>query len=660
MLRVTEQGSLMWNPAPERAAATAMAQFRIWVAEQLNDPKLTPEAVHTWSTRKPGEFWQSIWRFCNVIGDPGDPDRAFVPGKTMREARILPDAQLSLAENLLRRSGSGRAVVFAREDGVRRTLSWDELRTQVAALSATLRDNGVREGDRVAAWMPNSPETAIAMLAANALGAVFTSTSPDFGVAGVLDRFGQVEPTVLIAADGYVYGGKRHDRLNRLAEVVAGLSTVRATLVVGELTDRPDVSGIRNAQLWADELSAHEDAKLAFNRLPFDAPGFVLYSSGTTGKPKCIVHRAGSVLLKHLVEHRLHSDIRPDDRVFYFTTCGWMMWNWLISALAQEATLVLFDGSPLFPESSALFDLADELDLTFFGTSAKFLDAVRKAGVVPRKTHQLTSLRTIASTGSPLSAEGFAYVYESVKPDVHLASISGGTDIVGCFVMGDPTRPVYAGEIQGPALGMAVDVWDDAGKSLHDRPGERGELVCTAPFPSMPLGFWGDADGSRYQAAYFETFPGVWAHGDFASWTEHDGLIIHGRSDATLNAGGVRIGTAEIYRQVEQLDEVAESLAIGQPWNDDTRIVLFVRMTPGNQLEDAIRNRIKRLLRENCSPRHVPARIIEVDDLPRTRSGKLAELAVADVVAGREVRNREALANPEVLDSFRNLPELGQ
>jgi acetoacetyl-CoA synthetase len=657
MLFVTEQGSLLWTPSRERVQGTAMAQFRSWVSEQLGRPDLTAEALHAWSTAEPGRFWQFVWQFCNVVGDPGDPSRAFVPGNTMHESRILPDARLNLAENLLRRSGSTRAMVFAREDGVRRVLSWDEVRTQVAAVAASLRDAGVGEGDRVAAWMPNSPETAIAMLATNSIGAVFTSTSPDFGVAGVLDRFGQVEPTVLIAADGYVYGGKRHDRLARLAEVVAGLPTVRATVVVGELVDRPDISGIKDARLWSDEVSAHRGAELSFARLPFDAPGFVLYSSGTTGKPKCIVHRSGGVLLKHLVEHRLHSDIRPDDRVFYFTTCGWMMWNWLISALAQDATLVLYDGSPLFPGPEVLFDLTDELDLTFFGTSAKFLDAVHKAGVVPAKTHHLTSLRTIASTGSPLSAEGFGYVYESVKPDVHLASISGGTDIVGCFVMGDPTRPVYAGEIQGPALGMAVDVWDDSGKSLHDRPGERGELVCTAPFPSMPLGFWGDADGSRYQAAYFEKFPGIWAHGDFASWTEHDGLIIHGRSDATLNAGGVRIGTAEIYRQVERLDEVAESLAIGQPWDDDTRIVLFVRMTPGHKLDDAIRDRIKRLLRENCSPRHVPARIIEVGDLPRTRSGKLAELAVADVVAGREVRNREALANPEVLDTFRDLPE---
>ncbi len=463
---------------------------------------------------------------------------------------------------------------------------------------------------------------------------------------------------MLVAADGYVYGGKRHLRIDRLPEVVAGLPSVKTTLVVGELEERPDLSAVPGARGWREVLDEHAGAPLEFVRLPVDAPGFVLYSSGTTGKPKCIVHRAGGVLLKHVVEHRLHSDVRAGDRVFYFTTCGWMMWNWLVSALSQQATVVLFDGSPFAPAPTAMFDLADELDLTFFGTSAKYLDAAHKAGVRPRETHRLTSLRTVASTGSPLSAEGFAYVYDDIKPDVHLASISGGTDIVGCFVLGDPTRPVHAGEIQGPALGMAVDVFDEEGRSLAGAPGERGELVCTRPFPSMPAAFWGDEDGTRYKAAYFERFPGIWAHGDFASWSEHGGMVIHGRSDATLNAGGVRIGTAELYRQVEQLDEIAESLAIGQPWDDDTRIVLFVRMASGQVLDDALRDRIRRLLRDNLSPRHVPARIVEVSDLPRTRSGKLVELAVADVVSGRDVRNREALANPEALDQFHDMPEL--
>jgi len=671
---VTEQGSLVWAPSPERAAATAMAHFRGWLSGHLGDrdgeggPGLTAADLHAYSLSRPGEFWRRVWEYCEVIGDSGDTaDRAtatteptFGPGSSLRSAGILPQAQVSLAENLLRASGPSAAVEFAREDGVRRTLSWDDLRAEVASAAAALQALGVGVGDRVAAWMPNTPETLVAMLATNAIGAVFTSTSPDFGVAGVLDRFGQVEPTVLVAADGYVYGGRRHDCLARLAEITDGLPTLRATLVVGELTERPDTAGIAGARLWSDAVGAHRNAVLSFLRLPIDAPGFVLYSSGTTGKPKCIVHRAGGVLLKHLVEQRLHSDIRAGDRVFYFTTCGWMMWNWLVSALAHEATVVLYDGSPFAPEPTAMFDLADELDLTFFGTSAKFLDAAHKAGLRPSESHKLASLRTIASTGSPLSAEGYAYVYEAVKPDVHLASISGGTDIVGCFVLGDPTLPVHAGEIQAPALGMAVDVWDESGRSLRAEPGVRGELVCTGPFPSMPVSFWGDPTGERYAAAYFAKYPGVWAHGDFASWTEHGGVVIHGRSDATLNAGGVRIGTAEIYRQVEQLDEVAESLAIGQPWEDDTRIVLFVRMAPGHALDDGLRDRIKRLLRENCSPRHVPARIVEVADLPKTRSGKLVELAVADVVAGREVRNREALANPAALDLFRDHPALAR
>jgi acetoacetyl-CoA synthetase len=518
-----------------------------------------------------------------------------------------------------------------------------------------LRASGVGPGDRVAAWMPNLPETVVMMLAATAIGAVFSSTSADFGVAGVVDRFGQIAPSVLVASDGYLYGGQRFECLARLAEIRAALPSVRETVVVGNLADEPDLSGIDGARSFADYTGEHGDAELTFERLPFDHPSFVLYSSGTTGVPKCIVHRAGGILLMHVKEQQLHCDVRPSDRIFYFTTCGWMMWNWLTSALASKAGIVLFDGSPAFPGPGALFDVADRYDVTLFGVSAKFLDGARKAGVTPRTTHRLTSLRTITSTGSPLAPEGFDYVYDHVKVDVHLASISGGTDLCGCFVGGDPTRPVWSGEIQGPMLGMAVDVYDDEGRPL---PAGTGELVCTRPFPSQPLGFWGDADGSRYRAAYYERFPGVWAHGDFASWTPHGGIVIHGRSDATLNAAGVRIGTAEIYRQVEQLDEVAEAIAVGQAWDGDTRIVLFVRMAPGHELTDELQTTIRQRLRTNCSPRHVPARIVAVADIPRTRSGKITELAVADVVNGREVRNVEALANPEALALYENVPEL--
>ncbi|MEI8081116.1 MAG: acetoacetate--CoA ligase, partial [Actinomycetes bacterium] len=533
----------------------------------------------------------------------------------------------------------------------------------------------VGAGDRVAAWMPNVPETMIAMLATASLGATFTSTSPDFGVAGVLDRFGQVEPTVLVAADGYVYANRRHSRLDRLAQIVDGLPTLRAVLVHGELDDEPDLtwsaSGASDPAVlrWTQALAlgrrvaerdaeADSDPGVHEQLFAFDQPLYVLYSSGTTGIPKAIIHRAGGVLLKHLVEHQLHCDIRAGDRVFYFTTCGWMMWNWLATVLASGATAVLYDGSPFHPTRDVMWDLVEQESVTLFGTSAKYLDASAKAGAVPIDSHDLTALRTICSTGSPLAREGFEFVYSKVKADLHLASISGGTDLVGCFVIGDPTRPVFAGEIQGPALGMAVDIWDEDGSSLRDVPDQRGELVCTEAFPSMPLGFWNDPDGSKLAGAYYERFPGVWAHGDFASWTSRGGVVIHGRSDATLNSAGVRIGTAEIYRVVEKLPQVVEALAIGQQWDNDTRIVLFIRLAPGCDLDEALIKTIALQLRENCSPRHVPAKVVAVADLPRTRSGKLAELAVADVVHGREVRNKGALANPESLELFVDLPEL--
>ncbi len=504
------------------------------------------------------------------------------------------------------------------------------------------------------------PETVVAFLGSAMIGAVFSSASPDFGVPGVLDRFGQIAPKVLVAADGYRYNGKEHSRLAALPEVLDGLPSRPEVFVVPVLgTELPAGTGLRP---WSDTQGDPEERpgreRPGFERFPFDHPLVVLYSSGTTGIPKAIVHRAGGVLLKHLVEHQLHCDIRAGDRVFYFTTCGWMMWNWQVSALASGATLVMYDGSPTHPRSGSLFDLAEAERVTFFGTSAKYLDAIHKAGVVPRRDHDLGALRTVASTGSPLSPEGFGYVYEAISPDVHLASISGGTDIVGCFVLGDPTLPVHAGEIQGPALGLDVDVVDETGATLRGRPGVRGELVCRNRFPTMPLGFWGDPTGERFEKAYFQSIPGMWTHGDYASTTSNGGFVIHGRSDATLNAGGVRIGTAEIYRQVEALPEVAESLAIGQEWDGDTRIVLFVVPAPGQELTEELAATIRRVLRERCSPRHVPARIVSVPDLPRTRSGKLAELAVRDVVHGRPVANANALANPESLEHFRDRAEL--
>ena len=633
----------LWTPSPERVAGARLTAFGATVGIEGY------EALHRWSVDDPAAFWAAAWDFCGVVGERGE--RVVEVGASLPDTRFFPDARLNVAESFLATTGPGAALVEAGEDGRRRTVSWDELRQQVAALAAALRDTGVGPGDRVAAWLPNIPETIVTMLATAAVGATFSSTSPDFGTAGVLDRFGQIEPTVLVAADGYVYGGKVNDCLPRLAEITAGLPSLRRTIVVPYL----DAAVPPGAEAWPDVLAAHAGADLAVDRHPFDHPWYVLYSSGTTGKPKAIVHRAGGVLLKHLVEHQLHCDVGAGDRVFYFTTAGWMMWNWLASGLASGATLVLYDGSPSHPPS-VLFDLADEQGVTLFGTSAKFIDALDRTGLDPRSTNDLVSVRTITSTGSPLVPEGFDYVYEHVKADVHLASISGGTDLCGCLVAGDPTGPVHRGEIQRPGLGMAIDVVDEEGTSLP--PGEKGELVCRNAFPSMPLGFWGDDDGSRYRAAYFERIPGAWHQGDFAQWTEHGGLVIVGRSDATLNPGGVRIGTAEIYRQVEQVPEVAEAIAVGQDHQGDTRIVLFVVLQEGAELDDELRDRIRRRIRENTTPRHVPARVVAVPEIPRTRSGKITELAVRAVVHGEEVRNVEALANPEALDHYRDRPEL--
>ena len=648
----------LWKPTAPRVAATRMEAFRRSIAADHAEV-VDSVALHAWSVAQPGDFWQRVWEYSDVIGEPGPV--AFDAGDgSIRGARFFPDSSVSYAENALAvRPGAGEeAIVAISEHGERSNLTWAELRASVAALAAALVADGVQPGDRVAAYMPHVTETIVAFLAANAIGATFTSTSSDFGVDGVVDRFGQTQPTVLVAADGYRYAGKEFDCLGRIATIVEQLPSVRRTVVVGVLADVPDVSAIAGGVRWADYVAPHANAPLRFTRLPGDHPVYILYSSGTTGKPKCITHRALGVLLMHLKEHQLHCDIHAGDRVLYFTTCGWMMWNWLVSVLASGATAVLFDGNPAFPSAARLFEVATSERLTLLGVSAKYIDSVHKAGVRPVDSHDLSALRTVCSTGSPLSEEGFRWVYEAMKPDVHLASISGGTDLCACFVGGDPTRPVYAGEIQGPGLGMAVEVFSADGVVVTE-PGEKGELVCSMPFPSVPVGFWGDdAAGSKFDAAYFQRFPGVWAHGDFASWTEHAGMVIHGRSDATLNAGGVRIGTAEIYAQVEQITGVVEAIAVGQEWDDDTRIVLFVRLAEGMRLNDALQAEMRARLRAHASPRHVPARIVQVTDVPRTRSNKISELAVADVVNGREVRNTEALANPESLSQYRDRAEL--
>ncbi len=651
MNELTESNPL-WTPSDEWVQATQMDVFRRDMRPEAKDSR----ELWQWSVDEPGEFWRAIWDWCGVLGEPGD--RLVESGDSFHQWRFLPDATMNFAENLLaeREGASSTAIVSIAEDGTEREVSWTELRSEAAAMADYFASVGVAAGDRVAAWMPHVPETIVAFLAAASIGAVFTSTSADFGVEGVVDRFGQTEPKILIAADGYQYAGKSFDCLSRLAEIADRLPSVEHVLVVAHLADSVEVQDIPQATAWADVAAKHAGAQPAYTQLPGDHPIYILYSSGTTGKPKCIVHRSLGVLLKHLSEQRLSSDMKPGDEVFFFTTCGWMMWNWLTSVLTTGATIVLYDGNPAYPNPERLFDLAQDRKLSFLGVSAKFIDGAMKGGLHPAQTHDLTNLRTICSTGSPLSHEGFAWVYDSVKTDVHLASMSGGTDLCGCLVAGDPTRPVYAGEIQAKSLGMSIEVFSDDGQA--EGAGTKGELVCTTPFPSMPLEFWGDADGSRYHSAYFDRFDGVWAHGDFASWTETGGMIIHGRSDATLNSFGVRIGTAEIYRVVEQLSEVAESIAIGQQYDNDTRVVLFVKLAEGANLDEKLEKRIRTDLRTKCSPRHVPAVIRTVTDIPRTRSGKIVEMAVTNVVHGRAVKNLEALANPEALDQFVDrLPE---
>jgi acetoacetyl-CoA synthetase len=640
----------IWQPSAERSAASNMRRFIAANRTALRGDDYA--ALYEWSIESPGEFWAAVWDFCGIRAQR-HYERVLTDGDRMPGARWFVGAQLNFAENLLAHDARGTAIVFGNEHGDRIELSWSELRARVASVAAHLRALGVAKGDRVAAFIANRPEAVIAMLATASLGAIWSSCSPDFGADAVLDRFGQIAPKVLFATDGYFYNGKSIDSLPTVRAVAARLPQLAAVVIVPYRTAEPSTGGVPNAVLFGEWLAQRAEAK--YEPVAFDDPLYILYSSGTTGVPKCIVHGVGGTLLQHRKEHVLHTDVRPADVVLYVTTCGWMMWNWLVSSLASGATLALYDGAPLHPDPGILWRFAERERIGIFGTSAKYLSALEKSGFEPRSHHSLPALRSILSTGSPLAPSSFDYVYRSIKADVQLASIAGGTDLISCFALGNPLLPVRRGELQCRGLGMKAEIFTADGRSVRE---QKGELVCTAPFPSMPVGFWSDADGRKYRAAYFERFPNVWHHGDYAELTANDGIVIYGRSDAVLNPGGVRIGTAEIYRIVEDFAEVAESIVVGQEWQGDTRVVLFVRLQQGAALDAALEKRLRDAIKQRASPRHVPAKILAVADIPRTMNGKIVELAVREAIHGRPVGNRDALANPQALDYFVDRPEL--
>ncbi|WP_409287442.1 acetoacetate--CoA ligase [Pseudomonas guariconensis] len=645
---------VLWRPSTAQIQASRMDVFRRQVNLRYNLQLTDYAALHRWSIEQRPAFWQTLSDYFHVQWHT-PPAQALSEGPQMPDAHWFPGATLNYAEHLLMRRDDRPAVVAVREDGQRQVLSHAQLAAHVAGMQKALQALGIQAGDRIASVMPNTWETLVAMLACTSLGAIWSSSSPEFGLHGIIDRFGQIAPKLLIACAGYQYAGKTIDQVEKINQVTAQLPQLEHLLVVPYTRSHTHCEEFTapRVSLWGDFYQPGGEPR--FTALPFDHPLYILYSSGTTGVPKCIVHRAGGVLLQHLKEHGLHNDLKADDVLFYYTTCGWMMWNWLASGLAVGATLVLYDGSPFHPGPQRLLDLIDAERIHAFGTSAKYLAALEQEGLEPAKSHRLNSLRLIMSTGSPLSPHSYDYVYRKIKPDLCLASMSGGTDIVSCFVLGNPVLPVRRGEIQCKGLGMAVEVWNEHGQPVI---GEKGELVCTRNFPSMPVGFWGDNDGSRYHDAYFSQYPGVWAQGDYAEQNAEGGMIIHGRSDAVLNPGGVRIGTAEIYRQVEKVEEVVESVAIGQDWHNDVRVVLFVRLREGLQLDDALRQHIRQVIRQYTTPRHVPAVIVQVTDIPRTISGKLVELAIRNVVHGLPVKNTDALANPEALAQFRDRAEL--
>lgn len=645
----------LWTPSKEQLASSNLYRFMEAVRHQWQEPIDDYNALYRWSIECPEKFWQTLWTFSDVIGDMGS-DPILLNGDKMPGAQWFPEARLNFAQNLLRRRDGATAIIFWGEDKVKRVLSHAWLWEQVAQVAKVLRKQGVTKGDRVVGYLPNIPETIVAALATASIGAIWSSCSPDFGVSGTLERFCQIEPKVLFCTNGYHYNGKSYSSQDKLPEIVAGLPTLKRVVIYSYLNE--PLKKLKKSCSW-DNFLRYEPkaATIQFEMLPFAHPLYILFSSGTTGPPKCIVHSAGGSLLQHLKEHLLHLDLRPEDRLFYFTTSSWMMWNWLVSALASEATLILYDGSPFYPDDTILFDYAEQEKITVFGTSAKYIDALNKKGAKPSETHDLTSLRTLLSTGSPLQPEGFDFVYQSIKQDICLSSISGGTDILSCFALGNPILPVWRGELQCRGLGMKVEIYNDSGKAIQ---GSKGELVCTAPFPSMPIGFWNDPDDEKYKKTYFDRFPNTWLQGDYAELTEQGGMVIYGRSDAVVNPGGVRIGTAEIYRQAERIDQVVESLAIGQQWQADVRLILFVRLRDKLVLDDHLIDKIKQTIRKNVSHRHVPAKIIQVADIPRTRSGKIVELAVRNIVEGEPLTNKSSIANPEALELYKNIPELQQ
>jgi len=645
---------LLWRPSEERIKNSNMYKFMNIINEKYNKDFTEYTPLWEWSTENIPDFWVSMWEFADIkASQPYSEvvdDLSKMPG-----AKWFSGAKLNFAENLLRYRDDQVALIFKGEARDSTKMTYAELYDEVARVAKSLKGLGVQAGDRVAGFMPNMPQTIIAMLAATSLGASWSSCSPDFGIKGVLDRFGQIQPKVLFTANGYSFKEKTFDSLGRVADILKELPTTEKVVVVPYTEPDPDISGIPNAVHYRDFKSPESNLEIEFEQLPFEHPLYIMYSSGTTGLPKCMVQSAGGILIHHMKELMLHSDLKREDTIFYFTTCGWMMWNWLTSSLAVGATLVLYDGFPFHPDAGALWKMAQDERITLFGTSAGYIAALMNSGVKPREIYDLTPLRTVLSTGSPLSVEGFEFIYREVKEDLQLASISGGTDINGCFALGNPMGPVYAGELQCRPLGMKVHAFDDDGKPVIN---QQGELVCTTPFPSMPIYFWDDPDGQKYHSAYFDVYPNVWRHGDFIEINERGGIVISGRSDATLNPGGVRIGTADIYRQIEQMEEIEDSIVIGQPWKNDVRVILFVKTAEGHELNDELKNKIKNILRTNASPRHVPSKIIAVPDVPYTLNMKKVELAVRKVVMGQEVLNKDALKNPESLDYYENIKEL--